>query len=106
MEAPRGVELAGTNDPNVLAAQPRRTSGGCRLRPLPMPFQRPVEHNDFAWLQVAPLLPGGNSAAVPPVPIPNTEVKRGRAHGSAANVCARAGHCQASHSCGAVVQLG
>ena len=40
-------------------------------------------------------MPGGYSAAVPPVPIPNTEVKHSRVHGSATYVCARVDHCRA-----------
>ena len=43
-----------------------------------------------------PYLPGGHSAVVPPVPIPNTEVKCSHADGSATYVCVRVGHCQAS----------
>ena len=45
-----------------------------------------------------PYLPGGHSAVVPPVPIPNTEVKCSHADGSATYVCVRVGHCQASLS--------
>ncbi len=37
---------------------------------------------------------GDPSAAEPPVPIPNTEVKRCSADGSASRGCARVGRCQ------------
>src|SRR6202007_1143795 len=37
---------------------------------------------------------GDRSAVVPPVPIPNTEVKRCSPDGSASIGCARVGHCQ------------
>ena len=39
---------------------------------------------------------GVNDGEVPPVPIPNTEVKCSHADGSATYVCVRVGHCQAS----------
>src|SRR2546422_11554885 len=38
--------------------------------------------------------PGSHAAVVPPVPIPNTAVKRCRADGSACIACARVGHCR------------
>ena len=41
-------------------------------------------------------LPGGNSAVVPPDPMPNSEVKRRSADGSVGSPHARVGHCQAS----------
>jgi hypothetical protein len=37
---------------------------------------------------------GDFCVVVPPVPIPNTEVKRHSADGSACLACARVGHCQ------------
>ncbi len=40
-------------------------------------------------------LPGGNSAVVPPDPMPNSEVKRRSADGSVGSPHARVGHCQA-----------
>ncbi len=42
-------------------------------------------------------LPGGNSAVVPPDPMPNSEVKRRSADGSVGSPHARVGHCQASN---------
>ena len=80
------MKPADTNDLKVLAIQPRRTS-------------REVEKLDrtfptSAVLSLTPL-PGGNSAAVPPVPIPNTEVKCSCVDGSATYVCVRVDHCQA-----------
>ena len=42
-------------------------------------------------------LPGGNSAVVPPDPMPNSEVKRRSADGSVGPPHARVGHCQASN---------
>ena len=41
-------------------------------------------------------LPGGNSAVVPPDPMPNSGVKRRSADGSVGSPHARVGHCQAS----------
>ena len=40
-------------------------------------------------------LPGGNSAVVPPDPMPNSEVKRRSADGSVGSPHARVGNCQA-----------
>ena len=42
-------------------------------------------------------LPGGFSAAVPPDPMPNSEVKRRSADGSVGSPHARVGNCQASN---------
>ena len=42
-------------------------------------------------------LPGGNSAVVPPDPMPNSEVKRRSADGSVGSPHARVGNCQASN---------
>ena len=42
-------------------------------------------------------LPGGTSAAVPPDPMPNSEVKRRSADGSVGSPHARVGNCQASN---------
>ena len=42
-------------------------------------------------------LPGGESAVVPPDPMPNSEVKRRSADGSVGSPHARVGHCQASN---------
>ncbi len=61
-------------------------------------------------------LPGGDSAVVPPDPMPNSEVKRRSADGSVGSPHARVGNCQASNLAtytdwvgkrigGAVVQL-
>ncbi len=44
-------------------------------------------------------LPGGESAVVPPDPMPNSEVKRRSADGSVGSPHARVGNCQASN-CG------
>jgi hypothetical protein len=41
-------------------------------------------------------LPGGNSAVVPPDPMPNSEVKRRSADGSVGSPHVRVGNCQAS----------
>ncbi|EFW11183.1 hypothetical protein SSYM_0155, partial [Serratia symbiotica str. Tucson] len=46
--------------------------------------------------QSAKNLPGGNSAVVPPDPMPNSEVKRRSADGSVGSPHARVGNCQAS----------
>jgi hypothetical protein len=43
-------------------------------------------------------LPGGNSAVVPPDPMPNSEVKRRSADGSVGSPHVRVGNCQASNS--------
>ncbi len=40
-------------------------------------------------------MPGGNSAVVPPDPMPNSEVKRRSADGSVGSPHARVGNCQA-----------
>ncbi len=40
-------------------------------------------------------LPGGESAVVPPDPMPNSEVKRRSADGSVGSPHARVGNCQA-----------
>ncbi len=42
-------------------------------------------------------LPGGESAVVPPDPMPNSEVKRRSADGSVGSPHARVGNCQASN---------
>ncbi len=42
-------------------------------------------------------LPGGNSAVVPPDPMPNSEVKRRSADGSVGSPHVRVGNCQASN---------
>ncbi len=42
-------------------------------------------------------LPGGDSAVVPPDPMPNSEVKRRSADGSVGSPHARVGNCQASY---------
>ncbi len=44
---------------------------------------------------VNPNMPGGDSAAVPPDPMPNSAVKRRSADGSVGSPHARVGHCQA-----------
>jgi hypothetical protein len=50
-------------------------------------------------------LPGGNSAVVPPDPMPNSEVKRRSADGSVGSPHARVGHCQASNLWADMAQL-
>ena len=42
-------------------------------------------------------LPGGDSAVVPPDPMPNSEVKRRSADGSVGSPHVRVGNCQASN---------
>ena len=43
-------------------------------------------------------MPGGDSAVVPPDPMPNSEVKRRSADGSVGSPHARVGNCQALNS--------
>ncbi len=52
-------------------------------------------------------LPGGDSAVVPPDPMPNSEVKRRSADGSVGSPHVRVGNCQASNKTkGSVERLG
>ena len=50
-------------------------------------------------------LPGGDSAVVPPDPMPNSEVKRRSADGSVGLPHVRVGNCQASIYTGALIWL-
>lgn len=85
------MKPADTNDLNVLAIQPRRTSPEVNI----LLVNSSLTYFS-AVLSLTPL-PGGYSASVPPVPFPNTEVKCGRVDGSATYVCVRVDHCRAPH---------
>src|SRR5947199_1867840 len=53
-------------------------------------MQAPLEHTELAEPEVS----GGYIEGVPPVPIPNTEVKPFRADGTARFPCGRVGRCR------------
>ena len=85
MQASRGVERSGTNRTCGLACFPTSSrSGGPLRRPSSLKAARSFRANPA-------LFAGGHREAAIPVPIPNTEVKRPFAEGSAGPARARVG---------------